>query len=377
MYLTASETGLVDLEKYRVVLRESGVSDRWLDDAVDLRRPSLRAMGAGLYVWTGGLAAKAVAVLDALGRPASAKEIAEAIGPTIQTNAMGNVLRTDTRTMRSGKGLWALSSWGLEEYSEIAEEIRERLEAAGGGPLTLRTLADELVDRFGVSEASVRAYADAPAFVVSDGRVRLALPSEVYPAFRELSRVGGSYMDGSAFITHMALDAAIIRNGSCYVHRLVAGRLDVDPGQRATYSWASEPVHVHWPTTSASGPLITGLRPIFDKLNVAPGDVLRLRFDVPTSEIVAKRLDESSVDSAQPLARLQEATGLQLLLSRDIEEQVAAAIEVPTSRVRDALRDRGDEAIASAIPFKAQVVPTDDELTETVFEDLARDLDFG
>lgn len=371
----ASDTGLVDLEAYRDLLRRSGILDRWLGAAIEVQRPSLRRMGAGLYVWTGGLASKVIAALDALGEPASASQIAEAIDPAIRTNQIGNVLRGDARTMRSGKGLWALSAWGLEEYSGIAEEIRERLEAAAGGPLNLRALADELVDKFGVSEASVRAYADAPAFVVSDGEVRLRQEDDVYPPFTDLSRVRGTYVDGTAFITHLTLDAGIIRNGSCYVHRLVAGRLGVRPGQRSTYRWAGEQVQVHWPLTSASGPIVTGLRPVFEKHSAAPGDVLRLRFDLASGELVSRRIEEPR-PSADPLSKLQELTGLQLLPQHDIEEQVAAAIEVPTPRVRAVLRDRGDDMVAASIPFNTDVAVKDDALA-ALFGDLARDLDLG
>jgi hypothetical protein len=73
------------------------------------------------------------------------------------------------------------------------------------------------------------------------------------------------------------------------------------------------------------------------------------------------------------VARLRALTGLDLLEAHDIEEQVAASIEVQTSRVRDALRDRGDETVAASIPFRVTAETTNDELT-AIFGDLDRDL---
>jgi hypothetical protein len=333
----------------------------------------MRELNGAVYAWNGNVASKAVVVLAAHGRQASADEVASAFGSGMTASRVRNALSTDSRVVRSGKRMWALVTWGFEEYSGIAEEIRERLDANGGGPLPLRPLIDELVDKFGVSEASVRVYSDAPAFVVADGAIRLRTSENPYPVFTDLSRVRGVYVDGRAFIVHLALDAGIIRNGSCYVHRIVAGRLGVVPGDRAVYSYGDNPVQLHWPVTSGTGPLLTGLRPVFDDRAVNPGDVLRLKFKPVDAQVTAERINENMVGITDHVARLRALTGLDLLEAHDIEEQVAASIEVQTSRVRDALRDRGDETVAASIPFRVTAETTNDELT-AIFGDLDRDL---
>lgn len=371
----ASETGLIDLDAYRNLLAEAGVLPVWHEAAIEAHAASVRKLSGALYAWSGRLASKAVAVLAAIGQPASADEIANVFDSGMTANRIRNVLSTDARVVRSGKNVWALVEWGFEEYSGIAEEIRERLEAVGGGPLRLRSLIDELVDAFGVSESSVRMYSDAPAFVVSNGLIHLRTSDDPYPAFTDVSRVRGVYLDGRALIAHVALDAGIIRNGSCYVHRVIAGRLGVVPGGRVAYSWGEYPVQLHWPLTSATGPLLTGLRPVFDEHAVNPGDVLRIRFDPVDEQLTAHRVDGDAVSVTDQVARLRALTGVDLLEAHDIEEQVAGAIEVQTSRVRDALRDRGDEVAAAIIPFRIVTETTNDELA-AIFGDLDRELGF-
>jgi hypothetical protein len=369
----ASETGLIDLGLYHDLLTEAGVHSTRHEAAIAAQASAMRELNGAILAWDGGVVSKAVAVLAALGRPATADEVAGAFGAGMTANRVRNALGAASGVIRSGKGMWAIATWGFEEYSGIAEEIRERLDANGGGPLPLRQLIDELVDRFGVSEASVRVYSDAPAFLVADGAIRLRLSENPYPVFTDLSRVRGMYADGRAFIVHLALDAGIIRNGSCYVHRIVAGRLGVVPGGRAVYSYGNNPVQLHWPMTSPIGPLLTGLRPVFDEQAVNPGDVLRLKFKSVDAQVIAEKTNENIAGISEHVARLRALTGLDLLSAHDIEEQVAASIEVQTSHVRDALRDRGDETVAASIPFRVTAATTNDELA-AIFGDLDRDL---
>ncbi|MGN9915357.1 sigma factor-like helix-turn-helix DNA-binding protein [Micromonospora palomenae] len=372
----ASEVGLVDLGAYRRLLTDAGVLPAWHEAALQAQSAALRELNGEAYLWNGSLASKAVAVLSAIGQPSSADTIANTFGLGMTPNRIRNVLGTDPRVIRSGKSLWALAEWGFEEYSGIAEEIKERLDAAGGGPLQLRALINELVDAFGVSESSVRIYADAPAFLVGEGTIRLRTSDNPYPVFADLHRVRGIYFANGVLITHLALDASIIRNGSCYVHRVVAGRLGVVPGERATYSWGEHAVQLHWPLTSPAGPLLTGLRPIFDENEVTPGDVLRLKLDPIRGQVKPERVDGDALRIVDQVGRLRALTGLDLSEARDIEEQIAVAIEVQTPRARDALRDRGDEVIAASIPFRVVAETADKELA-AIFGDLDRDLGLG
>lgn len=115
---------------------------------------------------------RAVAVLSIEGHPLTTEEIAERIGAG-NARSMRNRLADDERIMRVDVSSWGLRNWGLEEYSGIRQEIRERIER-NGGSMRLDDLVDELCSQFSISSRSVMTYAASLPFVSSNGVVTLA-----------------------------------------------------------------------------------------------------------------------------------------------------------------------------------------------------------
>ena len=74
--------------------------------------------------------------------------------------------------MRVNRSNWGLASWGLPEYSGVAESMRSILEELGG-PLSIAEMARRLNKSFGVVESTTLAYCSAPMFLVEGESLRL------------------------------------------------------------------------------------------------------------------------------------------------------------------------------------------------------------
>jgi hypothetical protein len=115
---------------------------------------------------------RVAAALRRIGRPATKVEIAlearvddfDRVGSTL--SALPGIVRAD-------KGRWAFDAWVDDPYDGIVGEIYQRI-SANHGSVAVVSLLEELPRRYGVSEASVHAYLQTPAFILEDGFVRRA-----------------------------------------------------------------------------------------------------------------------------------------------------------------------------------------------------------
>jgi hypothetical protein len=124
-----------------------------------------------------GLGDLAELVLGASGEPIDFNELSDLVLAKRSPKSLRNVLFGDERFVRTSLTDWALSSWGLEEYSNIRDEIEEALEEAG--EIEVSKLAAELSEKFGVSASSVYSYASAWPFQIINGRVSKTSDSSV------------------------------------------------------------------------------------------------------------------------------------------------------------------------------------------------------
>jgi hypothetical protein len=112
-----------------------------------------------------------------LGKPATKEEIAAYAGlddPSLAGRYLGGndfICRADIKR-------WAFTEWVDDPYDGISGEIEQRI-GEDGGKTTLERILSEIPSKFGVAEASVRAYLATPKFVVSDGYVRCASTEEI------------------------------------------------------------------------------------------------------------------------------------------------------------------------------------------------------
>lgn len=112
----------------------------------------------------------AAALLSIEGSPMSTDQLFQRVQRGSMIN-LRNQLNADLRFHKVDIERWALTSWGMVEYSNIRTEISKLLEQAGG-ELALATVIKSLVERFGVSAGSVNAFAGSAPFEVRNGIVR-------------------------------------------------------------------------------------------------------------------------------------------------------------------------------------------------------------
>jgi hypothetical protein len=333
---------VLDMALARSALDELGLNPGTLESFLKDSRV-WREIGQGTWVhWAGGLGNKAEIVLKLLGHPCVASDVNEHIGEGHATSSVRNIMAQDDRFVRVDKaGRYALAEWGLEEYSGIANEIRERIERAGGAA-SLEELVDEFVIEFGVSESSVRTYAATPAFVVEAGRVRLRGASEPFEANGEVSQFHGLYVrPGGEVVVHDVVDRDVVRGSGRTFPEAGAVALGLQPGDRRAFTLKDgTDIMVSWPPTSTSGPSMGSPRRIVEALGLGEGDRYRLVLDPRSATGVAECVDAST---------LQGLTGLKIDAGHELET-LAAAMQIAPSAVRAQLSRRHEDDVLALLP---------------------------
>ena len=115
--------------------------------------------------------ARVKATLLDIGRPATKPELAERSG--LNAAQVAGILSRLEDVVRADRERWGLEEWIEDKYEGIPAEIVQRINEDGGST-RLDRLLDEIPRRFGVSENSVKAYVETPAFRVEHGWVSVA-----------------------------------------------------------------------------------------------------------------------------------------------------------------------------------------------------------
>lgn len=162
----ANDCGVVDLNLAARVL-DAGL-DNLKERLRTFRRNQAQVVGDHVIIQASSHADRAVAVLSITGEPLTIEEIALRLGGGNVRSIM-NQMSSDSRLMRTGREKWALRSWGLQEYTTIADWIGRHIDVTGSYPLAKLLAA---ADSIGVSEGSIRAFASGQDFELVDGMVR-------------------------------------------------------------------------------------------------------------------------------------------------------------------------------------------------------------
>lgn len=314
-----------------------------------------RRIGEEWWVrWDGALGDKAERVLRLTLRAMQASAINEFIGEGHALSSVQNVLSADDRFMRVSMDLdYALSEWEWEEYSTAAQEIVERIERAGGAAV-LDDVVIELFNQFGLKEATVRGYAASPAFVVTNGVIRLRRNDEQILVNDQVSSAAGLYLrpDGCV-VFHLPVDADVLRGSGRSIPNPFSVAVGVRPGDVRDFRAGERgSVRMSWPMTTTTGAAIGSIRSVVEDLDANLGDVVRLVFDLDAETVEGAVVTGSS---------LGDLTGLALTPGGETAE-LAAAIRVDPFEVRTALAERGDQLVASLIPDATQSSGLDEAL---------------
>jgi Bacterial RNA polymerase, alpha chain C terminal domain len=358
----ADEFGLLPLSEAREWLSTQDIRpafhDAWLE-----RSGRFRVFGETLAVWSNNIVAKCIAVLALRGEPTSADTLVELIGEGHNVRGVRARLFDNPYLMRTSRTQWALRAWGLEEYTGITDEIAQRIEEAGGRA-RLDTIISELVRQFGVREASVRVYAEAPMFIMEDGWVRLRREDEPFEAHGQLTDCRGVFRSANAVLSVLIdVDSEVLRGSGQLLPGLVAAALGVLPERPRIYRQGDIELSVTWPRTAALGASLGSTRALAAAAGATEGDRLRLDFHTEVGHVRAERVpaDTGGIGGAEMLRLLTGITP-----GRDPLAQVAAAIEVTPGDIRRILVARGDAAVADLLPS-----PEVDSCLESALSDLA------
>jgi hypothetical protein len=217
-------------------------------------------------IWTGTVTDKAIRILEIWGQPATAEEIVNAINEGHDVKATRNRLFEDQRLMRVDMNRIGLRSWGLEEYSSIAEQMDQELERRGGCA-DLNDLIETLIERFNIRENSIRFFVNAPMFILEGNTLRRRTDADPYDPIAPVTETAGCYLLGADSLSwRVDITADTLRGSGRAIPAPIAAWLGVMPGGRRAFSVGGRLVAVSWPETSAAGPAIGSKRRTEDML---------------------------------------------------------------------------------------------------------------
>ncbi|MEV4245043.1 sigma factor-like helix-turn-helix DNA-binding protein [Streptosporangium canum] len=307
---------------------------------------------AGLIIRQGASQLElAVAVLRKTGHPLSTEEIAERLEVESVRSLRGR-LQEDDRIARVGPNSYGLPEWQLETYEGIREEIVQRIERAGGRVL-LSVVVEELVEQFGVSANSVRAYASAREFARQDGWISLAGFREMDTSSRPAGRSHSPAQTRRCFYAkelwwfRIDVGKDALRGSGFPVPRGVMTLFQVAEGTERTFSSLGKEVRISW---LGIQPQFGSLRYLLEQVNAREGDTLWLA-PVGENGLRARLHRKWGQEEADEIVlRSGVRRGL---VGDDLRTAVAEALGLPSEtawhNLAMALRSRGDLDLAEVL----------------------------
>ena len=267
----ADDVGLVDLKA--ILAQEAPHALPFVDELVELL--GLTRIGVHLALRDTRRVRAKLALLE-IGRSATKEEIAEQGG--FDAERLTGTLSGIDSIARADKSRWGLIEWIDDVYEGIPAEIRQRIDEHGGF-VSLSFLLEDIAERFGVSEASVRTYAATKQFDVTDGMVSVANPHTLN--YRSIDDVATRNEHGELCWEFLVEDRYF--NGYS-INRFppeLARELGCGPNDRGTVPVASpdgcNPVSINWRLTAPSGDAEIGrVSDALQRIDVVAGEFARV-----------------------------------------------------------------------------------------------------
>lgn len=255
--------------------------------------------------------------------------------------------------MRVDMNRVGLRSWGLEEYSTIAEEIDQELDIRGGSA-DLDDLVATLVARFSLREASVRLYVYAPMFILEGNTIRRRTIADSQISVPPVTEVAGCYMLGSdTLMWRIEVTGDTMRGSGRMLPASIAAWLGIIPGNRLSLSANGGTVGVTWPATSAHGPSLGSIRFLIEAVQGSAGDQALICFRRDVGTVALSLIDKPEANTTQGFQRLSLLTGIPF---GDSEAGFlhALGLALGTRGTRASviaeLKSRGESALAALVP---------------------------
>jgi len=305
-----------------------------------LEQLPVRRFGDVYVRWSPWPVEQITAVLQAYGKPLTPAEILEYLGDTTSTEVtVRNALANKPFFQRTARGTWGMRSWGMREYRGLADELGQRIDAAGGIMPLNQLVAMMKRDFPEASEVSLEMYTQTLAFVIDDGMIRRRVESDPWPAVRHWNTVAGVFRGASGDLRVIrAVTSELLRGTSQTIKKPVATALGVTPGDRKTFRTEAGNLTIYWLLSTPGAPHISSLQAIARSVHAVPGDelALTLKRTRATAERIPRRLS--------PQKKFQLVTGQPTLTLATL----AASLDCPPEKVVALLTKRGDEKLAAA-----------------------------
>ncbi|MEY8018984.1 hypothetical protein [Mycobacterium servetii] len=326
------------LDALRAIGMAPQSAQSYLHNQLDARR-----FGDQFVRWGEAIADKIEAALHVLNAPATVDEILATVGhDETPRRAVHGALIRHPRFVRTSRRSWGLHTWGHHEYKGIVDEIRIRIDAAGGR-INLTELITDIRATFpDIAETSIRTYVSTLAFITEAGTVRRRRRTDPWPVLAPVNTVRGAFLSAD---THLRLavpvTSDVMRGSSQHFKTAVAAALGILPGHIRVMTGPHGAITLNWPLTSTTGVRTSSLRPHVQATGARLGDTLVLIFS----------LDDNSVDVELIRSTLPEHQRLQKLVGpiRLTVNTLAASLECKPAEVTTVLRARGDEDLADIV----------------------------
>ena len=225
--------------------------------------------------------ARAKAAILLIGRPATRKEITAVCG--LNEDRIGGHLSNLPSVVRADKERWGIREWIDDEYEGIPAEIIQRINEDGGSTTTERLLR-EIPNKFNVNPNSVRAYMQAPKFVIRDGWISMATPSSL--RLRLLDDViDGRDQDGCPYWIFVVESRFLSGYSLTGVPPEFAKALGCAPDSAQSLQIVNLPncreLSMQWRLSSITGASIGYLSEPLRQLNLQPGQHVRVTIKEP------------------------------------------------------------------------------------------------
>lgn len=339
--------GGVSEEEFHALLERCGVPPVFAD-AVGTWYSRVHRVADRWYLGKPKIADVSVQALSTLGRPATVVEIIEAAGLERDVRSFTHHIQISDRIVRVTKDSYALREWGLEEYAGIADAIGRGIDDRGGFA-SIAELMHEISNAYDVSPTSVRAYADAPMFVLEGHVVRRRRSEEPFVAQDQLPGRRRSYRFVGELVIVFDLDREVMRGSGRALFADVTQALGVAPGSARRFQGKGFDVGVSWPMTGWIGGSVGSLRGAIAVVGAIPDQRVRLAFDVVGGTVQAALIDDEVLLGLDPLDALKTLTGARGRTRDEVLDELDEALGRPLAGVEATLRARDDHDVAGLV----------------------------
>jgi len=344
-----SDDGIVPADALFDALSSAGVSQRW--HLALLREANGIVLVDGHYVRWGTHIERLTSMFATADRPMTSDELAEkarSIDPDIPVRSLLNRL-ADDQFRRIGRDRYGLATWEGDEYRGIVSEMEAVLV---GGAQPIAELSADLVDRFGVSPASVPMYATMHwKFIAEGGVVRLRRDDEPYEITTTLEGSARCYLIDGAWSWRVPVDRDLLRGSGRAIPEAFAADLGATPTRPLVLKAGGQDLKIGWGMNAQIG----SLRRRAEELELVEGDWIFVRHS-SSAGVTFLPLPSWKLQAATPHERVRLLVGASEDDDRDLARCVADALGIADTRVELAdcvriLEARGEADVLEALGY--------------------------